>query len=109
MGGRESMNPRNVDHNPNLHSDFQTNMLVFVAARRRSAICSQRCAGNKLILNLAFANYSPVRIPSALLENSVGGRLKSGRKASRWTKGRSRSVKVSQSDVRFGQRLKATG
>jgi hypothetical protein len=27
-------------------------MLVFVAARRRSAFCSQRYAGNKLILNL---------------------------------------------------------
>jgi hypothetical protein len=65
------MNPHNLNPNPdpNLHPDFQTNMLVFVAARRRSAICSPPCfpvlwktgGENKFTLNLSVSLTTPVK------------------------------------------------
>jgi hypothetical protein len=108
------MNPHNLNPNPdpNLHPDFQTNMLVFVAARRRSALCSppsfpvpsplENWGENKLILNLGSANYSLARIPSAPLEIAVKGRLDGGRKVSGWADGQSWSVKLSQTSVEKG-------
>jgi hypothetical protein len=57
----------------------------------------------------SFANHSPVRIPSAPLENTVKGRLEGGRKVSGWTEGRSSSVKVNQSESKqFGQGVTAS-
>jgi hypothetical protein len=92
------MNP----HNHYLHLDFQTNMLVFVAARRTSAICSHRFDGNKLILNLGSANHPPARIPSASLEIAVQAGLPSKDVSATEGQGQSRSVKLSQTSLEKG-------